>query len=345
MIITCPRCAFSKEVPPEKMPACSIIATCPHCSCRFRFSQAEGVLEALPDTPDLTHRTAADVDDPLPFGAVVPSRTDLEHDEARIPSLSSSDSGVPASPPRKNAHKKNTPEDEEDIRLTASRACSREAAHFEGQSGEEGDAPSDNPWEEAPDEHGWIAAFYYTLLRVMFAAPRFFAAFRPQLRPMRALSFYLVVSVVQILVELFWGYILLQYMTPGTTPDPQLEKLLTMLAPQTSIAMTVLLRTGMLVLELYFFTGIIHLGYRFLAPDRANFSIVFQVIAYSAAPSLLCAIPLIGSLTGFVWSLSCITVGCKTALRLSWGQTLTGFAPACFVAMLLLLQFMNAARG
>ncbi|MDR1658908.1 MAG: zinc-ribbon domain-containing protein [Desulfovibrio sp.] len=354
MVITCPNCAFSRDVPPEKMPAHSVVATCPKCSCRFRFSPAESAPEVGPGTgaaPSPRKDTPQDADDPLPPGAVVPGRDTIressatgreDEDAAENSGVSRDGQGQASAPARAGARGDKAGED---MRLAASRAYSREAARFDVPEEETG-SPAGNPWAVAPAPYGWFAAFYQTVLCVMFAAPRFFGALKPQPRPLRALGFYLLVGVAQIVLERFWGYMLLQYMSAGGPPaDPQLAKLLDMLAPQANLAMTVLLRTGLLVLELYFFSAIIHLAYRFLAPDRADFSLVFQVIAYSAAPSLLCVIPLIGSLAGFVWSLSCITAGCRISLRLSWGQTLTGFAPACLAALMFLTQFMRAVQG
>ncbi|MDR0815922.1 MAG: zinc-ribbon domain-containing protein [Desulfovibrio sp.] len=321
MKITCPRCDFSRDVPPEQLPARSVIATCPACSCRFRFSPDKGEIEILSDTatPAREQPTQPDnlgKDDPLPPDAIVPQSGGVSKD------------GLNEA-------------EQEDTRLTASRAYRREASGFDD------DAPSaaDNPWETAPGENGWLAAFYQTVMRVMFASPRFFNALRPEAKSMRALVFYLIICVMQIVVERFWGDLLLKFMTPGTTADPQLEKLLAMLAPQASLSMTLLIRTGVLVLQLYFFTGLIHLTYHFLAPDKANFSLVFQVIAYSAAPSLLCVVPLLGSLAGLVWCIACVTTGCRSALQLTWGQTLTGFAPAILVSLFLLMQFLSGAKG
>jgi hypothetical protein len=276
-------------------------------------------------------------DDPLPLGAVILSKK--AQNTEKNPQNLADDPDLSTFVVR-DGH---NDDDELEARLAASRAYRREAARFD----EQGETGLSNPWDAAPGREGWIFAFYQTVLRVLFAAPRFFSALEPQARPLRALIFYLLVGVLQVVVERFWGYILLQYVSAGASShqDPQLTRLLTMLAPQANLAMTVLLRTGLLVLELYFFSALIHLCYRFLQPDKAEFSLVFQVIAYSAAPSLLCVIPLIGSLAGFVWSLSCITVGCRTVIRLTWGQTLTGFAPACLIALLFLLQFLKIAQG
>ncbi|GHU96675.1 hypothetical protein AGMMS49974_11490 [Deltaproteobacteria bacterium] len=339
MKITCPHCDFSRDVLAKQLPARSVIATCPACSCRFRFSPDKGVIETLSDTKIPAREQPAQPDtlgkdDPLPPDAIVPKSGGFSKDGNDVlPTLNEAK--------------------EEDTRLTASRAYRREASGFKGRvptqttDDDDDDAPSadDNPWETAPRENGWLTAFYQTVMRIMFASPRFFNALRPEEKSMRALVFYLIICVLQIVVERFWGDLLLKFMTPGTTADPQLEKLLTMLAPQASLSTTLLIRTGVLVLQLYFFTSLIHLAYHFLAPDKANFSLVFQVIAYSAAPSLLCIVPLLGSLAGLVWCIACVTTGCRSALRLTWGQTLTGFAPAILVSLFLLMQFLSGAKG
>ena len=182
-------------------------------------------------------------------------------------------------------------------------------------------------------------------MRVMFAAPRFFGSLNPEAPQLRALCFYLIICVVQTVVERFWGGILLAIMAPSAATDPQLEKMLALLAPQSNLAMTLLLRTAMLVLQLYVFSGLTHLAYRFVAPDRASFPLVFQVMVYSSAPALLCVIPALGSLAGMVWGLACMAVGCRAALRLNWPQTLLGFVPVCMVMGPMILQLLYAVQS
>ena len=87
MNITCPQCGFSRELPADRLPARAVIATCPKCACRFRFSPEGGVLETL-DAPAPRDGAAtagmAGQDDPLPPGAIVPGRQvreeEPEHD-------------------------------------------------------------------------------------------------------------------------------------------------------------------------------------------------------------------------------------------------------------------------
>lgn len=394
MNITCPRCDFSREVPADRLPARAVIATCPHCRCRFRFAPGQGVLEVLPETMDHEHVAAAgdtdprmgsqpgfqaasgatrpdapdEEDDPLPPGAIVPGRDLPQSRNGGLPgpdavhaALGSSDPADAGDVPQGAKGADVAPaggDEEEDIRVAASKAYAREAArpdldtapdtarHAPGEGWEEAQRRSGgNPWEAAPEPDGWLSAFYQTSIRVMFAAPRFFAALRPAAPQLRVLCFFLVISVVQVVVERAWAGMLLTLMAPSAATDPELEKLLSMLAPQISLPMTLLLKTGFSVLQLYLFSGLVHLAYRFMVPARADFSLVFQIMAYSAAPALLCVIPLLGSLAGFVWGLACMLVGCRTALKLTWPQTLLGFAPVFLLLGPLLLQIILAIQS
>ena len=341
MNIICPRCGFSRELPADRLPARAVIATCPKCACRFRFSAEAGMLEILDAPP--ARAAAPGQDDPPPPGAVVPGR-DPEHAAAETASAANSDSA------RRAGAAQGQPEhsgpEEEDIRRTASRAYAREAARLEAETvRDSGSRTGANPWEAAPGGDGWLAAFYQTAMRVMFAAPRFFGALNPEAPHLRALSFYLIVCVLQTVVERFWGGMFLSIMAPSAATDPQLEKMLALLAPQTNLAMTLLLRTAFLVLQLYVFSALIHLAYRFVAPGRASFPLLFQVMAYSSAPALLCVIPGLGSLAGMIWGLACMAVGCRAALRLNWPQTLLGFVPVCLVTAPMLLQLLSAVQS
>lgn len=338
MNITCPRCGFSRELPADRLPVRAVIATCPRCACRFRFSVETGVLETL-DAPT-ARASAPGQDDPLPPGAIVPGRSPE-------PAASGTDAAAEDGGARGAGGASGQPEpEEESMRQTASRAYAREAARMEPEEQQDGERSIEiNPWDAAPGHDGWLAAFYQTVMRVMFAAPRFFGALNAEAPPLRALGFYLIICVLQTVVERFWGSMLLAVMAPSMATDPQLEKALILLAPQTNLAMALLRRTAFLVLQLYVFSALIHLAYRLVAPNQTSFPLVFQIMAYSSAPALLCVIPGLGSLAGMIWGLACMAVGCRAALRLNWPQTLLGFVPVCLVTAPMLLQLLAAVQS
>lgn len=350
MNIVCPQCGFSRRLPEDRLPGDVVIATCPQCACRFRFSVREGVLTVLPprgqsSAPQATGAAqgapsgAARRED-LPPGAVIPGR-DASSPASRASARDDHSAGADA-----------PAGEEEDIRETARRAYAREAERFSRTDAEsepcdmaDGAVSEENPWDAAPGNGGWLQAFYQTVLRVMFAAPRFFATLRPHAPLVRPLVFYLVICVIQTIVERFWGTMLISALTPSAATDPQLEKLLEMLAPKSDLALSLLLRCGLLVLQLYVFTALMFLAYRIVARERTSFSLIFQIMAYSSAPALLCVVPALGSLAGMIWGLACLAVGCRAALRLNWAQTLFGFVPLALVFGPLLLQAMTALQG
>lgn len=348
MNIVCPQCGFSRRLPEDRLPGEVVIATCPQCACRFRFSVRDGVLGVLPPREGSVPRAvpaekpgaaSAGAASGLPPGAVIPGAESRESPVSAVPH--------PVQPTQ-NADAENT---EEDIRETARRAYAREAARFARDGGGELGGRSDaargdaNPWDAAPANGGWIQAFCQTVLRVMFAAPRFFAGLTPHARQLRPLGFYLVICVIQTVVERFWGSMIISALTPAASTDPQLENLLSLLAPKSDLALSLLLRCGLLVLQLYVFAALMFLAYRIVARERTSFSLVFQIMAYSSAPALLCIVPALGSLAGMIWGLACLVVGCRAALRLNWAQTLFGFVPLVLVFGPLLLQAMTALQG
>lgn len=300
MEIICPQCGFARKLAHDKIPAGKVVAKCPRCHCRFRFSAESGAGEILP-----------------PKAWQMPNEKDPE---------------------------------EEDIRQTAKAAYEREAKRFaDGEkeederedAGEEMRNPAVNPWELAPEKVGWVEAFYQTVIRVMFQAPAFFKNLSPKAEMLRPLFFFLVVGLFQTLLEQVWSKVFFRVLAPEAANDGQLARLLEILSSSNGFLHVTLLRMGSLVLQLYAFTLLMYLAYRVVARERASFSLVMQVLAYSTAPWLLCVVPGVGSLAGAIWGMGCVAVGCKSAMELNWGQTLVGFLPIIFVLMPLVMQLLS----
>lgn len=434
MNITCPRCGFSRELPADRAPSKAVIATCPHCACRFRFVPGSGVTDVISEPPetDLNEEQPegqtdsqpqsaesgysqppqggwhSGGDDPLPPGAIVPgsssprssagSNTDTDADAdaeprytpgagnrklgARTPAQEDGEAkglgnlwGLLGgknifgqrgdkqddAPRSRDADRRNDRDDDDhdsrnsqrsifgtgkehvDESRAASDAYAREAARFE-HGDDDGQHVPANPWDAAPEPDGWIPAFYHTCMRVMFGAHNFYDHMRADTPQVRPLIFYLIISVIQVIIERVWSGIFLSLMSPSAATDPELEKMLILLSPQLSLPMTILLKTGVSVVQLYVLTALMHFTYGFITGKRPEFSLVFQVAAYAAAPSLLCIVPLLGSIVGFIWMVACVLVGCRTVLNLTWPQAFMGFAPVVLLLAPLLLQVMKAAQ-
>jgi hypothetical protein len=339
MKITCPACGFTREVDEDKLPSTAALATCPRCKERFRFRESaeaggndaparsssarESAEHPAPDNPD---------DGVPPPGAVIPPRKRDLLDE----DLFSHPRG------RKSSHSPSEPQDgqdEQDSRRQAAEAYRRTAAlppHPDVQE-------LSNPWEDPHD--GYPAAFHQTTVRVLFAAPRFFAVFVPQRSLTRALVFYLIVGLIQIGAEQFWLEVFTRALAPRAESDPQFAQLFALLSREMSLPLFVLARTAFISAQLFVTAVLYHVMFRAIVPARADFSLVFQVIAYASAPALLGIIPVLGSLAGFIWSIACSIAGCRYALRISWTQTLLALGPLYIVAVFLFSQLSFAAHG
>lgn len=109
MHITCPYCQFSQDVPADRLPASSgksLLATCPHCACRFRLFLSDGTTQPL-DSPATPREQPASTGEGPRAGQPAPE----------------------TAPPRQKTPRRDPEEEEEeeDPRLTASRAYEREA--------------------------------------------------------------------------------------------------------------------------------------------------------------------------------------------------------------------------
>lgn len=228
---------------------------------------------------------------------------------------------------------------EEDPRAAASRAYAREAGRGREMDSGRGGRPADgNPWDMAPHPDGLAAAFYQTVVRVMFGASRFFAGLDDDAPHLRPLAFFLIVGVISVSAQLFWLDV-----ARGTlmeSSDPQVRALLESL-PQGNAILSGILQIFGLVVQLYLLSGLLYLSFRLGICRTATYSLVFQIVAYASAPVLLSVIPVAGYLAGLVWSVAAIVTGCQASMRLSWGQAVAGCLPMILILLILLRQIMG----
>lgn len=353
MLIRCPECQFERQIDTDAIPQNAAMATCPHCECRFRFRNPDGtpvVADEAPAAPVQAQEAPAvcqqplppDVegDDPLPPGAVVP-RLPREGQPADAPVAEQTETpraGQPEEKPQTAAEKRSTfwsnfQKKRDDAEPKKGRIAS--AMHAD---------KTDVPWEE-PKRYNPLVALYQTILRVMFNAPRFFADLPSSNGKLtRPLVFYLILGMFQTLVERMWYLMSIQASGPSIT-DPKLQEVLGEMAQSMSLPLTLLLTPGILAIQLCFFASVFYLMLRLVQPENVQFRTVFRVIAYSAAPTVVCIVPLVGPLVGSIWFGICCFIGCKHSMRLPWSRTGLALGPLYLIAfaigMQLIRQFLN----
>lgn len=353
VLIRCPECQFERQIDADAIPPNASMATCPRCKCRFRFRNPDGtpvVADEAPATPEPKPAAVSpslppdmEGDDPLPPGAVVP----------KLPG--EGDAAGPAADATKNGAGK--PDGDAADKDANTKTAEESRQHFWNKFQKKRDGENKRsfaaavhadetnvPWEE-PKRYNPFVGLYQTILRVMFNAPRFFAALpSTNGRLNRPLVFYLILGLFQTLIERMWYLMSIQASGPSIT-DPKLQEMLGEMSQSMSLPLTILLTPVILAVQLCFFASVFYLMLRLVQPENVEFRTVFRVIAYSAAPTVVCIVPLVGPLVGSIWFGVCCFIGCKHSMHLPWSRTGLALGPLYLIAfaigMQLVRQFLN----
>ena len=312
MLIRCPECRFERQIDENAIPANAAMATCPHCQYRFRFRNPDGTPVA-DETP-----AAAPAPQTAPAGRPLPP--DLDGDDplppgAMVPRIpgdhdaSAPTPEVPEAEPQKGqpAPPQNVAEKRSDFWNNFQKKRDGESKGKGGIAAAMHVDGTDVPWEE-PKRYNLFMALYQTL------------------------------------VERMWYLMSIQASGPSIT-DPKLQEVLGDVAQSMSLPLTILLTPGILAIQLCFFASVFYLMLRLVQPENVQFRTVFRVIAYSAAPTVVCIVPLVGPLVGSIWFGVCCFIGCKYSMRLPWSRTGLALGPLYLIAfaigMQLIRQFLS----
>lgn len=375
MLIRCPECGFERNLNPSQIPDSAVMATCPACHKRFRFrdavqaSQAErqrplpnlqaptdrvpliGDLEDGPEQPgaaaplsreatppvrpEPTRETGREEggDDPLPPGAIIPHLPQQERPSAAQSTNATHD------PDQK------TPEEVASAYRAEQEALEREAERKkrDARSLFSGTGKSDLAWETAPLSTLPVA-LYHTVLQVLFSAPAFFAkvgASRASL--LRACAFYVLIGLFQSVVQHFWFMARLTEM--ASMQGGQMQATLDAVTQNLSLPMLFISIPPLLLVQLVFYAALFGLMVRLVQPDRHDFSVILRVVAYSAAPGILCIVPVVGSLAASLWFAFCCFIGCKYALNMTWNRTAMAILPLYILSVALSLHVNKMLLG
>ena len=229
MKICCPECGYTRQTPEDRLPEGVVVAVCPQCGCRFRFSRKDGVLGVVSERPRPVQRRDGDVFPPP--GAVIPGSY---HSDPEQPQHT----GERARPEERETEDRKREEDPRDRERQEECRDEYQGPEQWGRIPDEDEVGPDNfnPWESAPGSSGWLSAFYQTCIRVMFAGERFFSSLRrgPY---MRALVFYLIMCVLQTAMAYFWIHMYVEWFKPMNT-DPQVGKIIEALSSQSNLALS-----------------------------------------------------------------------------------------------------------
>ena len=312
MIIRCPHCDYTREMPDERIPEGVVTAHCPGCGKSFPFSRTDNAgNDAQPEQPAAPDAVQDSMD------AVQP-----EH---------------PAEPEQPGQNKR---EDSFE-----GRAWQDRPGYGRQQAEQPENSPEINPWAACTSFGEMPQALYLTCLRVMLSARIFFSSLRPG--PFtRAFVFFIAIGLFQVLVEQLWTVLFFDYLMPADQlADPQLKHLADMMVQNgqgINVLTGMFLRIGIITIQLFFFSSLLYISWRLIVRRRIPYSLIVQVLCYASAPLILCILPGIGMVAGLFWSCAVTFIGLRWALRLTWTQTILGMAPLLALILVSYMQILGS---
>ena len=312
MIIRCPHCDYTREMPDERIPEGVVTAHCPGCGKSFPFSRTDNAgNDAQPEQPAAPDAVQDSMD------AVQP-----EH---------------PAEPEQPGQNKR---EDSFE-----GRAWQDRPRYGRQQEEQPENSPEINPWAACTSFGEMPQALYLTCLRVMLSARIFFSSLRPG--PFtRAFVFFIAIGLFQVLVEQLWTVLFFDYLMPADQlADPQLKHLADMMVQNgqgINVLTGMFLRIGIITIQLFFFSSVLYISWRLIVRRRIPYSLIVQVLCYASAPLILCILPGIGMVAGLFWSCAVTFIGLRWALRLTWTQTILGMAPLLALILVSYMQILGS---
>ena len=290
MRITCPQCGFSRQVPDEKIPETTELATCPKCSHRFRFRTLEQAPVQIPDQ--------APGPAPAPKDQAPKNQATDEEFWAGVERM--------APPPDHGAdHDADHGPDNGPIQAQAQDTTEVEI---------------EVPFERL-DKYGFFPGLWLTIRRAMLS-PRLFFRVMPMKGIAAPLAFYLLLFEFSLVLDLVWAKV-------GLPPISSLHPALFPLDPgvggPVGPVTLFVMYPAMAAMIAFGASAAVHLVLRLMRSGERGFEGTFRAQAYSNAPLILSVFPY-GYLAGLVWGLALFVIGLKNVHRTSGLKVALAFA-------------------
>ncbi len=203
------------------------------------------------------------------------------------------------------------------------------------------------PWERL-DGYGFFPGLLLTLKKILFTPLAFFSQM-PEGRPKgKALVFNLIISEFLLVLDFLWSLMGLRAKLggPAAQPDP-LGAVAT--SPSLGFLIALLLVPLAIAFGIYLDAWFTHLLLLLFRSAKKGFNETFRVMCYSAAPTVLTAIPVAGQLLSpviLVWYMALQAIGLKKVHDAAYTQTLAAiFIKWSVYLFLLLAMLQNLSPG
>jgi hypothetical protein len=195
------------------------------------------------------------------------------------------------------------------------------------------------PWPPAEGE-SFFAAFVDTWKRAALTPGRFFRAMPEHGSIRSALVYYLPLGIAVSGANLFWALTLDRL-------QPEQETVLGEMPLQTMNPLVeFFLAPVVLLAALFLAAAVTHGLLRLFGGATRGYGFTTRVFAFAYSPQVLAIIPVVGTVTGFVWMVVVAIIGLREGHRTSTGRVLAAvLIPVVLVLMLMAVAAFIATTG
>ncbi len=202
------------------------------------------------------------------------------------------------------------------------------------------------PWERQ-DIYGFFPGLFLTLKKILFRPMEFFASL-PMGRPKgKALVFNLLISEFLLVIDFMWSLFGLRARF-GASGQSDFTGAFSA-SPGLGLLLALLLVPLILAVGVYLDAWLTHLLLLLFRSAKKGFSETFRVMCYSAAPTVLSAVPVAGQILSpviLIWYMTLQAIGLKKVHEGAYTQTLAAvFIKWSLYLFLLLAMLQSFAPG
>lgn len=183
-------------------------------------------------------------------------------------------------------------------------------------------APGEIPWER-PDAYGFFPGLVLTLKRILFQPVDFFESMPPGRGKGKALVFNLLLSEFLLLVDFLWALVGVRAKLADTGQTDALAAMAGV--PGLGFLALLVMVPVLMAAGIFLDAGLTHLLLMLLRGSSRKFDETFRVMCYSAAPTVLSAVPVAGQLLSpiiLIWYMTLQAIGLKKVHGAAYSQAL-----------------------
>jgi hypothetical protein len=346
MIVTCPECNFSSEIPEDKIPASAQLATCPKCQAKFKFRDFEQDPSHVQET-DTQEFSNPEEEEYGDAAAYVRQHAQEEHVSAEQnheqPMPYDEQFGAQDDVQENFANEETIQEEKSDIWQRLDSMKPEKDIRDEDQEllSDKSEEVNEVPFENL-EKYGFFPGFFLTIKKVILSPAAFFKDM-PLKGFLMPLFFFILLAEFQEICNFVWTMAGVDTPTGAEVGRIMNDSMIaSSLQDGTGPALFSLLFYPLMLAGISFpLIGITHILLMIFGAGDRGFQATFRATAYSYAPIILCIIPVVGDMIGALVSVTLSIIAYKNIHNTTYMRVVLSMVMPAVLLLVILGFYMQ----